>query len=200
MFDFGRQQAGFDSHTRGSRVQLLEERLEDMQGQRDRLRLQAAKLERAAQIDRSAVSLVQEELKSLQDERARLHKRVQFLEGLVSGDMSLLQLDQFLLSKTEDGNSFGFAFTVSKRVKDSEKVRGLVELTVSGQLQGEARELGFKSLGVDKPMKMGFSHFQKFQGELKLPVGFIPRELRVTVKPAGKKFKSFDRTFPWQVG
>lgn len=181
-------------------MQLLEERLEDMRRQRDRLRQQAAKLERAAQIDRSAVSLVQQELKSLQDERAHLQKQVQLLESLVSGDLSLLQLDQLALDKTDTSNRYAFAFTVSKRVKDSEKVRGDVEITVSGELQGKAEELGFESLGVDKPMKMGFSHFQKFQGELKLPAGFIPRELRVSVKPAGKKFKSFDRTFAWQVG
>lgn len=199
IFDYGRHQGGFDSRARDTQVELLEERISALQKERDQLRLDAAKFERAAQIDESAVSTVQAELEGLEENNAALQQQVDFLKSLLSGDISMLQLNDLELSKQEGGNSYRYAFTLSKRTKDKQKVRGQVKLSVAGQLKGKAKELGGGELGIGKGLKMGFSHFQKFEGELKLPVGFIPRELRVKVKPGGKKIKSFEQSFEWRV-
>ena len=46
-------------------------------------------------------------------------------------------------------------------------------------------------------MKMGFRHFQKFEGSLELPEGFVPSELVVLGEPANKNFKSFEHRAHW---
>jgi len=202
MFEFGRASAGFDSAARDTQVELLEERIAALQAERDQLRAAAAKFERASQIDQSAVASVQAQLKALQDERSALRQEVEFLKSLVSGDITALQLSDLSLRKEDgdEGAGYRFAFTISKRAKDDDRVQGTVSVLLSGQLQGEAKTLDSKALGIDaKDLRMGFNHFQKFAGALRLPVGFIPRELQVAVKPKGKKFKAFEQTFEWRV-
>jgi hypothetical protein len=200
MFDFGRQSAGFDSAARDTQVALLEERIAALQAERDQLRAAAARFERSSQIDQSAVSSVQAQLKALQDERSALRQEVEFLKSLVSGDITALQLSELSLHKDDAGAGYRFAFTVSKRAKDDDRVQGAVDVHLSGQLKGEVRTLDSKALGIDaKDLRMGFNHFQKFEGPMQLPVGFIPKELLVEVKPNGKKFKPFEQTFEWRV-
>ena len=200
MFEFGQERAGFNAAARDTQVELLEERIAALQVELDQARAAAAKFERASQIDQSAVATVQAELKALQDERSALRQEVEFLKSLVSGDITALQLSDLTLGKTEDGAGYAFAFTLSKRAKDRDRVQGVLELAVLGQLKGESATLDSKALGIDsKDLKMGFNHFQEFQGQLQLPVGFIPKELQVEVKPKGKKFKPFEQSFEWRV-
>jgi len=200
MFDYGRKRAGFDAAERDALVSELQRQISDLQRDKEQLRTQSARFERASQIDQAAVQNVQDELKALQDERSALRQEVEFLKSLVSGDITMLQLTDLALDKREQGNAYGYVFTVSKRAKGDERVRGQVVLTVHGQLKGEASELVAKDLGIDsKDLVMGFNFFQKFEGELTLPVGFIPRQLKVQVKPKGKKFKPFDQSFDWTV-
>jgi len=201
VFEFGRERAGFDTEASDTQVELLEERIESLQKERDELRAAAARFERASQIDRAAVASVREELNALQEERSSLRKEVEFLKSLVSGSVSLLQVTDLSLSKQEKGNAYRFAFTLSKRAKDKIRVSGKLVLSVAGQLKGEAAVLKGKELGLEADSeRMGFVHFQHVEGELKLPVGFIPKEVRVEVKPKGKQFKAFDQSFDWQVG
>ena len=111
-----------------------------------------------------------------------------------------MQLSDFSLLEDDEGTDYRFAFTVSKRAKDDERVQGTVAVSLMGQLQGEAKTLDSKALGIDaKYLRMGFNHFQRFEGPLQLPVGFIPKELHVEVKPKGKKFKPFEQTFEWRL-
>jgi hypothetical protein len=200
-FEYGRERAGFDSEASDTQVALLEKRIQALQEERDELRAAAARYQRSSQIDQSAVAAVREELTGLQEERAELRQQLEFYKSLVSGSMALLQVTDMSLSKQEAGNAYRYTFTVSKRAKDKKRVGGTVLLSVSGQLKGESAELTAKELGLESDsFRMGFMHFQKFEGELKLPVGFIPKAVRVLVKPKGKKLKSVEQSFDWAVG
>ena len=199
-FDYGRQRAGFDAAASERELSHLQQRIVSLEQERDELRLSAARFERSSQIDQTAVDTVQAELKSLQDERAALRQEVEFLKSLVSGDVTMLQLTELVLDKQEQGNAYTLSFSVSKRAEGNKRVRGTVELVLVGQLKGAPAELSAADLGVDpKLLAMGFVHFQNYEIPLTLPVGFIPRELIVKVKPKGSKFKPFEQTQAWDV-
>jgi hypothetical protein len=200
MFEFGLERAGYQTEARDTEVALLEQRIESLQRERDELRAAAARYERASQIDQSAVSKVREDLAALQEERSELRQEVEFLKSLVSGSVSLLQITDMSLSKQDSGDGYRVAFTLSKRAKGKKRVSGKVLLSVAGQLEGEPTVLKGKELGLETDsQKMGFMHFQQVEAELKLPVGFIPKEVRIEVQPKGKEFKAFDESFEWQV-
>jgi len=201
IFEFGRERGGFDAGARDTEVALLEKRIETLQKERDELRALVARHQRSSQIDRAAVKVAQADLTALQEERSELRQQLEFYKSLVSGSVALLQITDLSLNKQESGNTYSYVFTVSKRAKDKERVTGSVVLSVAGQLKGEASEIGASKLGLENDsFRMGFRHFQTFEGELTLPVGFIPREVLIEVKPKGKKHKSFEQSFKWVVG
>lgn len=199
MFDYGRQSAGFFAEQRESETQKLRERIDTLLKERDTLRLNAAKFQRAGQIDQAAVQAVQDEILSLQQDRAKLQKEVEFLKSLLSGDVTMLQLKDFALQPLTEANQYQYTFTLSKRAKGTEKVRGRVDIRVAGELDGKPKELDIKALGVPrKQLVMGFNHFQKFEGKLTLPAGFVAKSMTVLIKPKGKRFKAFDQNFAWE--
>lgn len=199
VFEFGQQRAGYHSGERDEVEDELRERIVELEEERDRLRAEAARFERAGQIDRAAAQGVQSEVETLQAERAELRREVAFLKSLVSnGSDSKLALDQQrLVALGED--LFRFEVTLSKRSNDADTVSGRVVLTVSGETDGQLKSLDLEALTGGKRSNIGirFKNFQKLKTDLKLPKGFVPATIVVVVEPEGKTFKSFEQTYDW---
>jgi hypothetical protein len=199
-FDYGRRQAGYFSGRSEVQREALKQRLSVLDNNCEQQRELAARYERASQIDRLAAEQVREEFKRLQQERAELSNKVAFLQSLISGEVTALQVSQLKLSREGKSNAYRFSFMVSKRAKSDERVSGEVELAVVGKRDGKTETLKADKLGVDESLRMGFRHFQKFEGTLQLPNDFAPTELVVTGVPTGKKFKRFEQRIKWRVG
>lgn len=199
-YDFGQRRAGYFAHESEAQKVQLKQQLKSLGEECDKQRELAARYQRASQIDRLAAEQVREEMKTLQQERSDLRKKVAFLDSLISGEMAALQVSQVKLERRGDGNTYGFSFMISKRAKDDVRVTGKVGLKVSGKLQGKQTTLTPEKLGLNDVLKMGFRHFQKFEGTLKLPDGFDPGELIVVGQPEGKKIKRFEQRIKWQLG
>ena len=200
VFEFGRQRAGFDVGHWGEREQSMQQRIEDLEEERDELRAAAARFERAGQIDRAAAEGVQAEIKALQDERAELKREVALLESLVSGSKDTLTLSVFGL-RTGDELNFQFEVTLSKRSESEDTVSGQVTVEVTGDLAGERHILDMNQLtdGSRSSIGIRFKSFQKLKADLQLPEGFEPDSLKVLVSPDDEKFKSFEQVYDWKV-
>lgn len=199
-YDFGQRRGGYFAHKSEAQKVQLKQQLKSLGEECDKQRELAARYQRASQIDRLAAEQVREEMKTLQQERSDLRKKVAFLDSLISGEVAALQVSQVELERRGDGNTYGFSFMISKRAKDDVRVTGKVDLKVSGKLQGKQTTLTPEKLGLNDVLKMGFRHFQKFEGTLKLPDGFDPGELIVVGQPEGKKIKRFEQRIKWQLG
>ena len=198
-FDYGRKRAGYDSEECSSELLELEVRVVKLEREREQLRQEAARFERSAQIDQAAVQTVQGDLKSLQEERSQLRQEVEFLKSMVSGDAAALQLTEFQLVDLNKERRYRFSFTVSKRGGDKKRLRGQASISVVGERDGKELELDESQLGIaEKDMVLGFMNFQKLEGELTLPDGFVPAELNVAIKPGDSTFKALERSFPWK--
>jgi len=200
VFEFGRQRAGFDVNRHNARAAGLEERIVELEAERDALRSSAARFERAGQIDRAAAEGVQSEVRSLQDERAELKREVALLKSLVAGgEKSVLVLSEFSLRHTGERN-FRFEAMLSKGTDDEATVSGQVAITVSGERDGEDAMVDLNNLTGGKRTNIGirFKNFQKLKADLSIPKGFDPASIQVTVNPDGKKFKSFEQTYDWK--
>lgn len=200
VFEFGRQRAGFDTGQWSQRESALQQRIEELEEERDTLRASAARFERAGQIDRAAADGVQSEVKALQDERAELKREVALLQSLVSGGEKKLVFGDFSLASL-GGLNYRFEVTLSKRTDDQATVSGQVNVEVSGESGGERQILDLGELSGGKRSNIGirFKSFQKLKADLHLPEGFQPSSLKVTVNPDGKKFKSFEQVYDWKV-
>jgi hypothetical protein len=198
-FDYGRKRAGYDSEVCASQLLELEVRVVKLERERERFRREAARFERSAQIDQTAVHSVQGDLKALQNERSQLRQEVEFLKSMVSGDAKAVQLTEFQLTDLKKERKFRFSFTVSKRGGDKQRLRGHATVSLVGLSKGEERVLDGDKLGVaKKDLVLGFMNFQKIEGELSLPEGFVPAELKIGIKPDDSTFKALELTFPWK--
>ena len=200
VFEFGRQRAGLDVGHRDEREKTMQQRIEQLEAERDELRAAAARFERAGQIDRAAAEGVQAEVKALQNERAELKREVALLQSLVAGGESRLALSDFRLAAV-DGLNFQFEVTLSKRTEGQEAVSGQVTIELSGDLDGERHILDMNQLTQGSRSSIGirFKSFQKLKADLRLPQGFEPDSLKILVRPDGNKFKSFEQVYDWQV-
>lgn len=182
------------------RIQGMEERIVQLEKERDEYRLKAAQYERASQIDQNVVATVQTDLKALQAERAELRQQVEFLKSLVSGDITSLQLIDFKIQKAAQKNTYGYTLKISKRAKGQDKVQGRLVFNVLGKQGGKAKTLVEDDLKLSgSSMGMGFQNFQNYKGSFKLPDGFQPESFKVKVEPSGDKFKKFEKSFPWDL-
>jgi len=200
VFEFGRQRAGFDAGQRNEMAGALQQRIEELENERDALRADAAKFERAGQIDRAAADDIQYEVKVLQDERAELKREVALLQTLVSGGESKLLLGDFSLIRLDELN-YRFEVTLSKRTDDQATVSGQVSFELVGELDGETNILAMSQLTEGKRSAIGirFKSFQKLKSDLRLPEGFDPTAMKIRVQPDGEKFKSFEQAYDWKV-
>lgn len=184
-----------------TRWQTVQNQLQMLQSARDDLRLQLITAQRTHQVDQQALAAVQQELLALQNERAVLRRELEFLKTLVSGDVTVLQLlDLKVWSAAADKPAYGYSLTVSKRAKSRTKVRGGLEISVSGQQDGELVALTMAELGIDpKQLSMNFTQFQTFSGEFVLPDRFVPELITIAVQPKSKQFRQYQKDIVWRL-
>ncbi len=201
VFQFGQQRAGLDVGQSGQLEERLNQRIAELEAERDALRAAAARFERAGQIDRAAAAGVKSEVRALQEERAELKREVAFLKTLVSGSEGKdLKLEDFRLTEAGE-RDYLLEVTLAKGTEDPATVSGQVILRVKGKTDGRSKTLGMGTLTNGKRDNIGirFKNFQKLKTQLQLPSGFEPSVIEVGVTTDGKAFKSFEQAFDWKV-
>jgi len=166
------------------------------------LKQESIALKQSQQIDREANHNLSKQLKKAQDERLALEKEVFFLRRLIQeSSRGILQPKDLKLEETSKRGEFRYNFTVRQLIQDFGRSEGQVEMQVIGWRDGKATILAIDKLTGSKPLKhkMGFKHFQSFQGSIKIPDDFEPEELVIEVKPKTAHLSPVSETFPWSV-
>ena len=194
----------------GSQVRSLENEIDsqrdtisDLMKKNVDLQEKYTKMEHLREIDQQSLSMIQGQLKSYQDERLKMEEELVFLRGMISSKLGkgILHLQWQKLEPGKEENSFLYAFTVSKVIKDSEYLEGAVHVEVTGEQDGKQRSLPLVNVdkGGQEEVKMRFKYFQNIEGEFLIPDGFKPSGVTIEVKPVGEKFKPVKKSFKWAV-
>ena len=210
-YDYGRSSVHFDSVAAGKKIKGLEQQVagleqqvNDLEAERVELRQQVAALGRASQIDREAAREVREEIKIIQDERLAMEEELAFLRGIVSNntDRKNLRIQYFKLAATENEDVYRYDFTVSQALSNKDDVTGDIWITLVGTREGKEESLPLEMVTESKieSLKMRFAHYQKLEGLLRLPEGFIASNIRVDIIPSNKKLSRLTETFEWFTG
>jgi hypothetical protein len=153
--------------------------------------------QQAAQSLRSVVSELRSEVTGLEEEVV-FYKSLMAPSSLTKG----LQIADFQVLGEEQGGEFAFQLLLTQAQVRRDWVQGSVALTVLGSLQdadgGEQRVLSFADLDTQAtyPLKFKFRYFQNLTGRIRLPDGFRPHEVQVTVTRSGGA-EALERSFPW---
>ena len=111
-----------------------------------------------------------------------------------------VNLQSFEVRKKNSQNQYSYKLILTKRGKSTKKVVGNAEMLIRGESDGNVSELKLTDLVLEKSSKatkFAFRYFQVFEGDIVLPEGFEPFEVKIGVKPTTKKVKAFTETISW---
>ena len=202
VYQFGRVQGGYDGQQAEAARQGLLAELRTRQQQLQEFQGQAARYQRQAQVEQQASRELQAELVRLQEEQARLRAEVKMLKGLISSGAGSLYIKDFRLEPGETPGHYRYAFTLVQVKESVATTRGKLVMKISGVQGKKKKRLDRKDFSPDgdKAVKLEFKHFQDVSGEIRLPEGFRPRELRIEFLPRNKQLKKLETRIPWPSG
>ncbi|MDJ0892278.1 MAG: hypothetical protein QNK18_13950 [Gammaproteobacteria bacterium] len=199
--EYGRVDAAADISRTTAERDMLRQRVKTLATENAGLLERAAILERAAQVERQAYTHVDETLRDLQDQILDLKEELAFYRGIVttSGKTRGLAIQSFKLESNGQDGEYRYKLVLTRAMKNDKVTRGLVSLTVSGEQEGSPRELTLSDLTGQgqAELKLHFRYFQRLEGQLALPQGFVPHRILVSVTTTGKKRSRVEKTFDW---
>jgi hypothetical protein len=156
------------------------------------------------EIDRQTVELVRKGMADQNEEIAALEEGRAFYRGLISpGDIAPgLNLHGLELMVGEQPGHYFFRIVLQQEARKHALLKGKLEAVISGVMDGKVAEYSLAELSDDiegDGIALQFRYFQSIEGQLVLPQGFEPGEVRVmasTEKP--HKFE-IRENYPWQL-
>ncbi len=180
---------------------LLSTRLTNATAKNRELRAQIAVLERTAQVDREAKTELVQEIRDLQEQAAELREEIAFYKSIISPADGKNGLDVYNLEiMSAAQNLYHFKMILTQVGKSDSPAEGVVNMTIEGVLNGQAKSLGLSDVQVSKDPKLAyeFQYFQELSGSLELSEEFVPREVIVELTSnEGDKIENLVKRFDW---
>ncbi|MDX1513850.1 MAG: DUF6776 family protein [Gammaproteobacteria bacterium] len=178
----------------------LREQLESLETEKQALQGKIAILERGRQVDAKAYAKVEEHLKKLQGEILALREELAFYRGIVSGDDAKeIAIHAFAVEREGSTDAYRYSLVLTRNMRNGKVISGTVKFSISGEMDGQLKQLDLKD--VSSPTVPGltfeFKHFQRLEGRMRLPRGFVPHRVYVKVHTPGIRPPSLEQAFDW---
>ena len=182
--------------------ETLVTRIDELQSRNHKLVQENAHLEGGSKIEREAYEHANQELIRLQQELLAQKEELVFYRGIVSPSNTALgvNLQSFEVRKKNSQNQYSYKMILTKSGKSTKKVSGGTKVLIRGESNGSVSELKLTDLLLEnssKGTKFAFRYFQVFEGDISLPDGFEPFEVKIGIVPTTKKVKAFSETISW---
>lgn len=156
------------------------------------------------EVDRQALELVRKELAGQKEEIAALEEGLAFYRGLMSpGKIAPgLNLHAVELRAGELPRQFFFRIVLQQEARKHALLKGELEAVISGVLDGEVVEYSLAELSEDLELgavALQFRYFQSIEGQLILPPGFEPAEVRVQASTKAPHKFEISEKYPWRL-
>jgi hypothetical protein len=202
VFVAGKVYQDYELHRVLLERETLLSRIAELESRNHKLVQKNAHLEGGSKIEREAYQQANQELIKLQQELLKQKEELVFYRGIVApSDRALgVNLQSFEVRRKNSQNQFSFKLILTKSGKSTKKVSGNTAVSIRGESEGKVSELKLTDLTLeksDKGTKFAFRYFQVFEGDIALPDGFVPFEVKIRVIPTTKKVKAFTETISW---
>lgn len=182
----------------------LRDASEQWESRLEALRSESARLQSAQRIDREAYDEVRANLNRLQQNNLQLREELQFYRGIVAPSQRQqgVQVQHFSIEATNNKRQFRYKLTLInlQGIKGrTELARGGVQLYVAGKQKGQVRRLSLKDLGAgaDDSLEYSIKYFKHFEGEIRLPEGFVAESAVVEVEPRDDDEGALQKQVAW---
>lgn len=167
--------------------------------QLDDLQQQVTTLKRSDDVSRAANQELQSSLSERDEEVSALRADVAFYERLVgtSGQRRGLSVHSVKMGQNTNG-TWHFTTTLTQNLNRGKISQGDLTLQIEGATAGKLKTLQWADL-MQKPdappQPFQFRYFQKVEGSVMLPPGFVPDRVRVFLRSEGT---TIQQAFPWK--
>ncbi len=205
-YDYGRSLHAGMEKTGSAAVDNSEQRIAQLEQDRDRLRQRIAKLERELQAGRKPVADPEAIVRALAAQKAPPPATVpteapelDTPAAVADGPSNELKLTDVEVEPTDSANRFRFRFSVIHPGNEADQVVGTIWIAVNGLSNGKPLRLSLKQVSSEtRPyLDMRFTGQQAVDGELMLPPDFEPKNIAIEAKPYDKKYRGASGKFDW---
>jgi len=173
-----------------------------LQDQNNELVTKLARFEQSDAIDSTTNKEMLKSLAEKEQEVKTLNEELSFYKKIVSpeGFDEGLGIDSFSMDYAENVNEYNYKLVLTQVGGGSLEARGTVLLRVQGTQDGFEKVLEWWDLRPDSSLPMpsfGFKYFQRMDGKIILPDGFIARVVLVKIIPDSTSLKSSEQSYTW---
>ncbi len=160
----------------------LREQLESVQAAHAALQEKVAILESSSELDRLALLNAQNALAELQEELSEAKKDLELYRriGLSEKSDETLAVQDFQI--VHDGG-LQYRLTLSQGGSWESEIRGTVQISISGRIDGEQRTLALKDFDKEHAngLSFAFQYYQLLSGNILWPKAFVPETVEIRV-------------------
>ncbi|MCO1333426.1 hypothetical protein MO867_03640 [Microbulbifer sp. OS29] len=180
------------------------DRLTGLESENESLRVRVATAEQSLTIGEQASESVRAELVQKESQIAELKQEISFYRGVMApaDDGEGVSIGRFILSQTADPRNYQYKLQVQQSAARRNVVKGSATFTVVGREGGEPKSYPLRDLSeqVDsESILLRFKYFQNIEGELRLPEGFVPEGVELSLKSSERKGFNIEQRYGWLV-
>lgn len=186
-------------------TQALLTRVAEQDQELELLRQRLAVVGSSDKVTQQAMEQNRRTIKLLEEQIFKQQQDLAFYKGVLApaSRREGMRIRAFELQATEQPRRFRYKLLMSRVGASDEALQGRMRITIEGQQKGKPATLDLATLSdevSESSIPFSFKHFQSFPeagrfGELQLPEGFEPRQVKVQAEVEGDK--PLSRTFEW---
>ncbi|WP_243699102.1 DUF6776 family protein [Pseudomonas sediminis] len=180
-------------------------RVAEQEQELELLRQRLAVVGSSDKVTQQAMEQNRRTIKLLEEQIFKQQQDLAFYKGVLApaSRREGIRIRAFELQATDVPLRFRYKLLMSRVGASDEALQGRLRITIEGQQNGKPAALELSALSdevSESSIAFSFKHFQSFPeagrfGELQLPEGFEPRQVKVQAEVEGDK--PLSRTFEW---
>ena len=187
-YDLGRSFA-FGPHFNKEQIAVLQNQVDDLTKERDKLKQDANTIDSKLNIDRSMQKQLTDQVKSLTLENQKLKDDLAFFEGLMPSGTGMEGLSvQNLKVEIVSPGQLRYRALVVQGVKNGKDFVGELQFFINLVQGGKPVTMLFPDpkIGDAGKLKLSFRHYQRVEGVISLPDGAAAKNVLVKVLDRGQ--------------
>lgn len=164
----------------------LAQQLRAAKSEISKLRGDLAYAEQAQTIDGEACLSLKATLGKLESETGTLREQLAFYRGIASPNETKagVRVQELRVRKKDEG--WHYDLVLIQSVREESRISGAAKVSIEGRLGNKPQSYELPQLVTsgEKNLVFSFKYFEEFAGEFKLPQGFKPLKVVVTLDPA----------------
>ena len=191
----------FGNLNSASKIRELSKEIHELTTEKELLEFEIAKMKRSEEITQVARREGHQNNVVLQSRLADLESELEFYRDVVGGVgvHSIPRIKGLRITRLEGAGRYGYKLVLTYLNKTTRVAEGSLAVAIYGDLDGMRTALRYSEVVESGPKSLHFKfkRFFMFEGTLKLPDGFVARQIEIEISNSSRKQEGYKETYDW---